>query len=90
MANYINTDYEHWCRDIREARMKACGYVLDHKRAVVTVTDSRRNFVGYVRYVGPKTGPVYYSRRTDKEYLLDFDGSLWDRKTNKKISGGVR
>ncbi len=86
MVNYYRTDQLHRAKNNKEARSKGYDYVMKHKRMLVTITDSNMNLTGQVWYVGTKTGPVYYSEKKDKKYLLDSDGSIYDMKTKKKVN----
>ena len=85
MANYVRTDSVHWAKNFKEACWMAASYVLTHKKTTVVITDAKQNLTGIVYYVGPKTGPVYYSEKKQKKYLLDYDGSLFDYKTKKRV-----
>lgn len=87
---YIRTDGLHYAKDITYARSRAFNYVMDNKNVTVTIMNDKRYYIGAVWYKGPKSGPVYYSERTKKTYLLDYDGEIYDMKTEKKIKTIVK
>ena len=88
------------CRDILDARLEAFGYLMRHKKAEIYIKDFSNGreggLVGIVfwskekdRY-GDVLGPCYYSDKTNKEYLLDLDGKIFDKKTNRRVPGQYR
>lgn len=80
---------------IDEARYKAFGFLMKKKKEdVFILNDSTGGLVGAVFYetkrkdrYGRVLGPMYWSERKGKEYLLDLDGSLFDIRTNKRVPG---
>lgn len=82
---YIRTDGLHYAKDITYARSRAFNYVMDNRTATVTIMNDKKRYIGAVWYKGLKSGPVYYSERTKKTYLLDYDGEIYDMKTEKRV-----
>lgn len=87
---YYRTDYAHWVKDITYARSEAFNYVMKHKKEGVPIMNDNMILIGMVWYKGPKSGPVYHSQRTGKTYLLDYDGEIYDMKTEKKVKTIIR
>lgn len=87
---YVRTDRLHHDKDITYARSRAFDYVMAHKNSVVTIMNDKLILIGEVWYQGTKTGAVYFSERTRKKYLLDYDGVIFDMKTKKKVKTIVR
>lgn len=87
---YYRTDRLHWEKNIMDARSEAFNYVMKHKNSVVTIMNDKLMMIGEVWYQGPKAGPVYFSERTRKKYLLDYDGEIFDMKTEKKVKTIIR
>lgn len=88
------------CRDIFEARVEAFDYLMRHKSAEIYIKEFSRGLEGGIVGIvfwnnkkdkyGDVLGPCYYSDRTNKEYLLDLDGKIFDKKTNRKVPGQYR
>ena len=77
------------------ARSKAFSYVMEKKRMEIYIVNTKTgNLAGVVYYENKKKdkygkvfGPMYWSESKNKDYLLDFDGSIFDIKTNKRMPG---
>jgi hypothetical protein len=80
----------HHDKDITYARSRAFNYVMEHKNSVVTIMNDKLVTLGEVWYQNQKTGPVYFSERTRKKYLLDYDGEIYDMKTEKRVKTIIR
>lgn len=81
-------------KTLNDARSEACSMVMANKRKSVslykTSEKGRDTFVGMVRFdytkdrYGSAYGPIYTTAK-GKVYLLDFDGSIFDKATGKKV-----
>ena len=100
MAYYVKT-YNHrisnYCKDIFEARYKAFGYIMSHKKDEIFIHEEKSgDVVGFVYWnkkkdkYGRVLGPCYWSDKTGKDYLLDLDGKIFDMKTDRKVPGQYR
>lgn len=98
MADYKIKTYNHYigyAESLVAARHKAFGYLMDHKSAEIFIhSEKTGDVVGFVYYERKKKdrygrilGPMYWSDRTRKDYLLDLDGTIFSVKTEKKMPG---
>lgn len=99
MTTYRIQTYNHdigYANDIIEARYKAFSYLMNgHKSAEIYIkSDKTGDVAGFVYYERKKKGkngkirgPMYYSDRTSKDYLLDWDGTIFDVKTERRMPG---
>lgn len=86
-----------YAEGIDYARSKAFSYLMNKKRWDIYIVNTKTGeLAGVVYYESKKKdrygdvlGPMYWSEKKNKDYLLDFDGSLFDVKTNKRIPGSI-
>jgi hypothetical protein len=88
-------EYQHKLRKtLKDARNEACSMILENKRKTVFIYKNsetgRSTYIGKVRFdytkdkYGSAYGPTYITANR-KVYLLDFDGSIFDKATGKKV-----
>jgi len=92
----INTYNKHlWIEnDLISARWRAFEILMKNKKTELFIKNHYTGEdVGAVYFSHKKTkngteyGPTWYSFRTRKEYLLDYDGSIFSVKTERRMPG---
>ena len=88
------TSYIGWEKTLESARWRAFEIVMKNKKADVFIkNESTRKLSGMVYYskhkdkYGKVIGPVYFSFKNNKTYLLDYDGKIFDQHTGRKVRG---
>lgn len=89
------TEYHYKLRKtLKDARNEACSMIMANKRRTVSIYKTSekgaKTFIGKVRfdYTKDKYGDAYgptYTTANRKVYLLDFDGSIFNKATGKRV-----
>lgn len=98
MARYRIEQNNHtigYADRIDYARAMAFSNLMEKKKYDVFIVNTYTgNLAGAVYWEGKKKdrygdiyGPMYWSEKNGKDYLLDYDGSLFDIKTNRRVRG---
>lgn len=94
MVGYSD-EYQYKLRKtLKDARNEACSMVMNSKRRTVSIYKTSekgaKRYIGRVRFdytkdkYGTAYGPTYITANR-KVYLLDFDGSIFNKATGKRI-----
>lgn len=80
--------------DLKSARWRAFSIVMKNKTLdIFIINHYTGELVGMVDYskkkdkYGREYGPMWWSERKNKSYLLDYDGTIFDVKTGRRVPG---